>query len=104
MSPCGVSVKGREGKGTIGEITNVSEQHSSLDDAQAVVSELGHRFALYLRRYPAVSLRFNALPVDHRAAESHFAEYDIPPIKLEDGVEYPAKLTVIEWKTDAERA
>lgn len=90
--------------GTLVEISGIVAQHSALDDAQSVAKELALRFALYLRKYPAVSLRFNNVAVDRRDAESHFAEYNLPPIVLGNGALYEAALDVIEWKIDTERA
>lgn len=90
--------------GTVVEIHDLRGEYPSIDDATAVASELAIRFALYLRQYQQVSIWFDGVKVDHTAAESHYKEYELPRLEMEDGTSHSVTLAVIEWKVSFERA
>lgn len=90
--------------GTVVEVRQVTMHHRNLDDAEEVAKDLALRFALYLRACPGVSIQFDGVHVDMREAEDCCTERNLAPITLESGETFPAKLVVIEWKVDTERA
>lgn len=55
---------------------------------------LTERFALYLRTYPSVTVRYDTRAIDPAAAIANLAEYELEP--EEDG-DVDASLCVIEW-------
>ncbi|HPG67941.1 MAG TPA: ATP-binding protein [Candidatus Hydrogenedentes bacterium] len=71
------------------------------DSAPQHISE---HFALYLRQYPNVRIRFNGTLIDPSSAEEHVENYEFE--RQVEGRESPEKfkLTVIEWNTNASRA
>ena len=89
--------------GTTVEISNIARNFTALDDPHAVAEELATTFALYLREYQGVSIKFNNTSVSTSGVEEKFSEYDLPNVTFEDGTFYPVKLAVIEWKVPTER-
>ena len=89
--------------GTVVEVTNIREFYS-LDDPDQVATELARRFALYLKEYPAVRIRFAGVDVDPSSFEQRSITYPLDTILLDDGREVEATLTVIEWAIPGDRA
>jgi Histidine kinase-, DNA gyrase B-, and HSP90-like ATPase len=90
--------------GTIVEVSHVRDCVASLDDPQKVADELARRMAIYLRAYPSVRIEVEGIQVDPSRAESHSASYRLPDIALSDGRAFSAKLDIIEWSVQIERA
>lgn len=83
-------------------ISDICDGCGSLLHSDAAAEELTKRFAIYLRQYPGISIRYDDRPIDPRLLESHSESYEF---SLDvGGDEYPVKVTVIEWKHAAERA
>ncbi|RJO73137.1 MAG: DNA mismatch repair protein [Myxococcales bacterium] len=70
------------------------------DDAFLRFTEV---FALYLRQYPSVKIRYNGRLLDPGAVQVHVVEYDLEPATFQDGRTIQGKLTIIEWKHKVER-
>jgi hypothetical protein len=96
-------VSGRTSTGTTVTLSNIITQQASLDEPKAV-AELNKLFALYLKQYPHVKVIYNGTAVDPGAFEDLVTEYKLPVFRTEDGKEYEAALTIIEWKIEIERA
>ena len=88
--------------GTNIRITAIEKQFRSLLDSDAAIAEMGRRLALYLARYPGIEIIYNGFRVDPTVLEDRRANY---PLLLtdENGVEYTAELTIIEWKKATDR-
>ena len=86
--------------GTTVEVLKITENFTSLDDAE----DLALRFALYLREYPQVRINVDGVSVDAREFEERFAEYDLEEVTFADGSSYDVKLVIIEWKKPFDRA
>ena len=93
----------RLGTGTAVTLSNVVSQQASLDGEKATV-ELNKLLALYLKQYPYVRISYDGTLVDPSALEAATTDYDLPLFRAEDGKDYQASLTIIEWKIDIERA
>ncbi len=89
--------------GTTVTLSNIISQQASLDGEKAVL-ELNKLLALYLKQYPHVQITYDGTLIDPAALEDATTEYDLPLFRTEDGKEYEAKLTIIEWKIEIERA
>ena len=90
--------------GTTVEIRDIAKNFTTLNDTDAVVEELAMRFALYLREYPKVEIRYDGTRVSTSGVEELYAEYPLPQITLDDGTTYPVNLSVIEWRVPVDRA
>jgi hypothetical protein len=93
----------RAGSGTTVILSNIISQQASLDGEKSV-SELNKLLALYLKQYPHVHIAYDGTVVDPGALEDLATDYKLPPFVAEDGKQYEAALTIIEWKIDIERA
>ena len=60
-------------------------------------------FALYLRRYPMVSIIYNGTTIDPRSVEELTTSYPLSDIVTADGKEVAASLEIVEWRIKAER-
>ncbi len=91
-----------EPKGTFVTISNPTSKLGSLE-FDAVKPELTQHFALYLRQYPDVEIRYDGAKVS--PTELIARSVDIPfDFITEDGQLWPQILTVIEWRVPLERA
>ncbi len=90
--------------GTRVEISDVRDGVDSLSDATRVADELARRLAIYLRKYPKVTIEIEDEKVDPCRVESHANTYKLDPIVVEDGRSFTASLSVIEWTVPTERA
>jgi hypothetical protein len=91
-----------ESKGTTVTITDPIPKLGTLE-FDAVKPELTGHFALYLRQYPDVELRYDGSVVNPAELISRSTDiaFDFIP---EDGQLSPQVLTVIEWRVPLERA
>lgn len=89
--------------GTVVTLTNIIQQQATLEREKAV-PEINKLFALYLKQYPQVRLAYDGERIDPSALEDRRTEYPLPPIVTEEGSSYEAKLTIIEWSIDIDRA
>jgi hypothetical protein len=89
--------------GTEVAISDLTKDHPSLRTTDAVET-LSEQFALYLRQYPGITISYDGTRVDPAVVESSVADYDLPPVRLGDGREIGAVLTVIEWRAPSKRA
>ncbi len=93
----------RAGTGTTVTLSNIISQQASLDGEKAT-NELNKVLALYLKQYPHVRVSYDGTVVDPAGLEDATTEYHLPALIAEDGREYQATLTIIEWKIDIGRA
>jgi hypothetical protein len=89
--------------GTEVRVTDLPKEFPSLRGTSAVET-LSEQFALYLRQYPEVAISYDGTRIDPSAVESRVDDYELPPVKIEEGREVTAVLTVIEWRTPSKRA
>lgn len=89
--------------GMVVEIDNIQKDHPSLTDPSAT-QKFTEEFALYLRRYPTVSVRVAGHLLDPKSVEEQVAEYTLPSLEVEDGKIVSAVLTIIEWKVKTGRS
>jgi hypothetical protein len=89
--------------GTVATMSNIVPAPTSLEVERAI-PELNKLLALYLRQYPHVRVSYDGVVVDPTGLEENVADYDIGPFTTDEGKEYDAKLTIIEWKPEMERA
>lgn len=89
--------------GTVVTITEVQEGIGSLltENAAQFISE---HFALYLREYPGITIRYNGETISPISAEERATDYDFAYAIDGRDKKDQFKLTVIEWKTNASRA
>jgi hypothetical protein len=90
--------------GTSVAVTGVAGAPPTLE-ASAAVEELTSAFALYLRTYPDVRLEYDGRTINPTPAIAREEEISLPS-RIPGDTERlpPAKLTVIEWNIDVERA
>jgi hypothetical protein len=91
-----------ERTGTVVTIFNPSPRLGTLE-FDAVKSELTEHFALYLRQYPDVELRYDGAVVNPSELISRTTDIAFDFVS-EDGLVCPQTLTVIEWRVPLERA
>lgn len=96
------TVPTNEQKGTIVTIENPSPNLGTLQ-FDAVKSELTEQFALYLRQYPDIQLKYDGASVKPDELTSRTTEEKFTFV-TEDGQQNPQVLTIIEWKVPLERA
>lgn len=84
-------------------VENIHKNFVSLRGDKAV-QEIASHFALYLRQYPNVSIKYDRQIVSTVHLEMSVEEFLIENAKKSDGSKIDAKLTVIEWHQEAERS
>src|SRR5258707_587552 len=84
-------------------VSGIDQSFPSLINAESASLELSRRLALYLKKYPGIEIVYSDLRVDPATLESHTATYGLV-LKNNDDKDVPSELTIIEWKTSAERA
>lgn len=90
--------------GTEVRIAEIQRNFPSLDDPRAV-QEMAGQLALYLRKYPGVRVSYNGIIIDPAAVQELERDYALGAIELESGrIIEDAHMTVIEWRTLAERS
>lgn len=93
----------RSAKGVTVEISSIEENFRGLEETSLAADELSRRLALYLRKYPGIVVRYEGRTIDPGEMEAYEQSYPLA-ITLDNGKEYPAELTVIEWKYPTVRA
>lgn len=93
----------RSGTGTTVVVSNIQKNFRSIYGPDAVY-EITRYFALYLREYPDVEIRYDGTRVDPSSVQEYEADYALESITLQDGRVVEPVLTVIEWKTAADRS
>lgn len=88
--------------GTEVEITSIDMSPRSLL-ADTAPTRLAETFALYLRLYPHVRLRFDGKPVDPATLEEHVEDLELQGVVDSKGEPVRATLTVIEWNQPVSR-
>lgn len=93
----------RKSTGVEVTIDGIESNFPSLSQSSRAAEELSKRLALYLRKYPGITICYDNLAVDPAIFERSSTSY---PIRLQSqpGIESDAELTVIEWNTPTERA
>jgi Histidine kinase-, DNA gyrase B-, and HSP90-like ATPase len=84
-------------------IKDFDQNHPSLCNGREAAQELARRLALYLKKYPDINISYNKYVVDPQELESYSQTMTLS-LKTKEGDEVPAEVTVIEWKTSADRA
>lgn len=88
--------------GTIVMVTNVEKKAFSLQD-EAARQDITRQFALYLRRYRDIGIRYGGHLIDPKASEDHSAEYRIDSVLADEAEPISAVLTIVEWRFPATR-
>jgi hypothetical protein len=84
------------------EINDLRRDFQVFESAEGL-QELTEIFALYLINYRNVSISVAGEELDpERAIASQF-KMTLPPIQSREGMQYPAELHIIEWRTDTKR-
>jgi Histidine kinase-, DNA gyrase B-, and HSP90-like ATPase len=93
----------KEATGVTVTIKGFDQNYPSLCNGKDAAQELARRLALYLKKYPGIKITYDGYEVDPQDLESYSQSM---PLDLKDkmGEDVPAEVTVIEWKTSAERA
>jgi hypothetical protein len=89
-------------RGTELVVDGLTTSPASLE-AERIVPELTREFALYLRKYPDVKIRFEGQLVDPASIESKFTQTNFQTVDS-DGHPQNHLLTIIEWKQEMPRA
>jgi hypothetical protein len=84
---------------TIGDVRRDFKMLNSEEGLQ----ELAEIFALYLINYRNVSISVGGTRLDPEAAIASQHQAALRPITLDDGLEYPVELHIIEWRADTKR-
>jgi len=71
---------------------------------QEAIQEITQHFALYLREYPDVTIWYDRQKIDPASIEERVSTYPLEPTTVGTGETVDAELTIIEWKTQTERA
>ena len=82
--------------GTTVHISGIEHEMRSLAP-EYCVPKLTEEFALYLKEYPNVRIRFEGQSVDPALLIQRSEEMTLPDIVMPDGQQVKAELTVIEW-------
>ncbi len=88
--------------GTEVRISNIQTNFKVLD-SQIAVRQLAEYFALYLRTYKDVRIRYEGVLVDPAVAEVLSIDYTLDPVTTADGIGIHGELTIIEWTSVDER-
>lgn len=96
------TVSGTE-TGTVVEITLVEKDYRSLEP-DAAIPELTEQLALYLQQYPDVRVFYCGRRIDPSSIISNQTSVNLGEIQLPDDRVVQAELTIIEWRTEVERA
>jgi hypothetical protein len=88
--------------GVIVTIGDVRRDFKVFDSAEGL-QELSEIFALYLINYRHVRIRISGQLIDPATAIASQHKLTLRPIILDDGLEYPVDLHIIEWRTDTKR-
>jgi hypothetical protein len=90
--------------GTIVKITALSDKATqNLGSTEKLVEWVATEFSSYLRSYPHIVITIDGMRVDPSIVEDHVYETELPPVELNDGKVYPAKLRIVEWLSKGER-
>jgi hypothetical protein len=90
--------------GTVVTITALSEKATqSLGSTEKLVEWIATEFSGYLRSYPHVKISIDEISIDPSIVEDRIFETDLPPVEIEDGRIFPAKLRIVEWLSKGER-
>lgn len=84
-------------------IENIQKNFTSLRGDNAI-HEIALHFALYLRQYPDVSIKYDGHEITTKHLESRISDFHIKGTLKQDGTPIEASLTIIEWKQQADRS
>jgi hypothetical protein len=88
--------------GTIVTIEGIDSSADSLTSHTAVQT-ITEQFALYLRQYPNIDIFYNDHKINPADVEDRMSEYELDAVEIDGSRLIQSKLTIIEWKTQAER-
>lgn len=88
--------------GVVVTIDDIRRDFKALQSEEGL-QELSEIFALYLINYQNVAISIGGQRLDPEAAIASQHQCSLPPIMLDDGVEYPVELHIIEWRSDTKR-
>ena len=89
-------------RGVTVEITDLKKDFKVFFSEQGL-QEFTETFALYLINYKDVSIQIDGHQLNPAEAITHQQNFSLPPIKDEEGKEYPASLSLIEWRSESRR-
>lgn len=89
--------------GTKVSIYNIQSSFPSLDPDKAI-PKLTESFALFLIQYPDIKIHYDGVPIDPTSIQQEKIDLVIEDIEFDDGEKISAELTIIEWKSEQERA
>ncbi|HUU01036.1 MAG TPA: ATP-binding protein [Myxococcota bacterium] len=95
--------KSDQDTGTTVVVTNIGKNHPSLFKERADI-KLTEIFALYMRNYGDIQIKYDGRKIDPSQVESYSADYEIGPVAVSEGRSAVGKLTVIEWDRRVERS
>ena len=83
--------------GTQVTISNIASHPKALVAEDAPI-HLAEQFAVYLRLYDGIQIKFNNVVVDPTKVQEHVEDYPIDGVTTESNNPIKAELTIIEWK------
>jgi hypothetical protein len=89
--------------GTEVVVENILKNFTSLRGDGALL-EIASHFALYLRQYPDIKIKYDGQMVTTDQLEAGVADFDLENVYRPDGSPIQANLTIIEWKQQTERS
>lgn len=89
--------------GTEVRITGIHKNFISLMLENGAAEDVAAIFALYLKQYPNISLWYDGRKIEPSSVVDKSTDYELPVIVLNDGHQFDASLTIIEWKTAVEK-
>lgn len=90
------------GVGTSVTIEGIDNSVGSLISHTAIQT-ITEQFALYLRQYPNIDIFYNDHKINPADVEDRMSDYELDEIEIDGGRLVQSRLTIIEWKTTAER-
>ena len=88
--------------GTEVEIREIKKRFTSVL-AKVAVQEITEHFSLYMTQYPTVRIKYDGNYIEPTVAMEKRTEYKLDDLNDERGNSIEVNLTIIEWKTQAER-
>jgi hypothetical protein len=92
-----------KGTGTTVVISNIEKNFPSMYGPDAVL-EMTSYFALYLSQYSDVSIWYDDTKINVESVQDRTQDFRLESVALQDGRRVHPALTVIEWKTGADRS
>lgn len=89
--------------GTEVSITNIPKNFKSIRGEEAA-QEIAAFFALYLRQYPDVTIKYEGRIIKTEHLQTNVADVDLKGVCRPNGLPIKAQLTIIEWAQEVQRS